>query len=372
MNYKVYKISELPEHSGGFFDSLVYVDSGAAVNYSIDEDYLSDSNSRFETVQSTRASPKNIIALIENDYAVAIGVITSVDNVKRIVTFRSLMNLFDTDILNPYRSPTTETEDNDDSVIKYVYDGVVDTKNIILKYFASESVDKERRLPLEIVTSGEVECVWTYTDNTINVKQWLIDLFVSDNIVCQFSLEFTRDDTSFIRMRIAQNTTQGDHVKDNVYSQEIVSTEKLQPESTACWVLDSKDKSLKSTWYLLIDNTITENAQDLNRMYPYIPVAAEIETDKEGVTDKLVAEGVLLNNTFNHQIKIRYTDKKSSLFPSDLSIGDRVKIIQADGMEYDSIYTGRQESSTHSEVMLIFGKVRTTLTAILLKKFRSR
>ena len=275
-----------------------------------------------------------------------------------------MLSIFNVDILNPLRSVLAQTEDDK---IKYRYNQE-NTKTILLSYFAAAAVDKEARYPLDIVISGEFEAIWTYTGNTLNVRQWLLDLFNDKNVVLQFSLVF-EDDTglSYIRIRMAQVTAVADNIKDNVYCQEIVSSEELKPNATVAWVLDKDNKKLLSTWYLLHDNTVTMDANNANRVYPYLPKAVEYE-NKDGATQQLAAEQILLNNLYRHQIKIKYSDLDSPMYPKDLHIGDSVKIINKDGTVFDSIYTGSEDNKR----VLIFGKARTKFSDILLDKLKSR
>lgn len=366
MIYRVFTRQELPSGFGSEYinDKLAYVDDGAVTNFKLNDDYLSDTNSSFEITQSTAAKPKDIVALLEGERTVALGVITSVDNTAKTITFKSMLNIFNVDILNPLRSILAQEEDDK---IKYRYTQD-DARLILLSYFASASVDKEARYPLDIVISGEFTAIWNYTSNTINARQWLLDLFNDKNVVLQFSLIF-EDDTglSYIRIRLAKITAVADNIKDNVYCQEIISTEELKPKATVAWVLDKANKKLLSTWYLLHDNTVTQDATNINRVYPYLPKAVEYE-NKDGATQKLAAEQVLLNNLYRHQIKIKYSDLTSPMYPKDLQIGDSVKIISKDGSVFDSIYTGSEDNKR----VLIFGKARTKFSDILLDKLKSR
>jgi hypothetical protein len=155
--------------------------------------------------------------------------------------------------------------------------------------------------------------------------------------------------------------------------------EESSASATVCQVIDSDTKVLLSTWYLLSDNTVTKDASDVKRVQPYKLTVAEFDSDNDdGATEQTIVEDAMLYSDFNHYINISM-DRSSVMFPSNLNIGDAVTIVtdieeMTEGQEidedyddkiYKSIYTGRKESSSSSEVTLIFGKIRISYTDLI-------
>ena len=394
MQYRTYKLQQLAEPytwtyvtSDGTrksfcnYDTLVYAAGGAVASQVIDNDYLLANNSTVNITKETKAVAGQIIALIDDSGAYDLGVISSVDNKKLQILYKSMLELFNGDILNPMRS-----DDTGDEVVKYLYDAVEDTAQIVASYFAAVGTDKYRRLPIVIRTSGGgssgdsylVPAVWSFTENTINVHDWLIELFNSHNVVVQCKLVFEVS-RAYIDVYISHNATGGRLLKNNVHGMKITHAEDSSASATVCQVIDKETKAYLSTWYLLADNTVTSNASAANRVTPYKLVVAELDTDNdEGVTAQKVAEDNLLYKDFNHYISVTI-NRDSAMYPKGLEIGDEVTVVpeledMEDGESIDadysdkvmrSIYTGRKEDSEKAEVTLIFGKIRINYTDLI-------
>lgn len=394
MQYRTYKLQQLPQSytwtyigsdgvSRSFcnYDTLVYASGGAVASQIIDNDYLLANNSTVNITKETKAIAGQIIVLIDDNGAYDCGVISSVDNTKLQILYKSMLELFNGEILNPMRIAA-----NTDEVIKYLYDGVEDTAQIIASYFAAVGTDKYRRLPIRIRTSGGgssggsylVPAIWKYTDNSINVRDWLIELFNTHNVVVQFKLVFEVS-RAYIELYIFHNTTGGRLLKNNVHGMKLTHAEDSSATATVCQVVDQETKAYISTWYLLSNNTVTTNASAANRVQPYKLVVAELDQDNEdGATARTVAEDNLLYSDFNHYVSV-VIDGNSAMYPKSLNIGDAVTIVPETENVYEgdtiaadysgkvmaSIYTGRKENSENSQVTLMFGKIRINYTDLI-------
>ena len=403
MQYRTYRFEELdepynwtfPKEDGSDatftnYDTLVYASGGAVSAFSLDNDYMVTNNSTIEITAETKAVAGQIITLIDENGAYDVGVVTSVDNENLKILYKSMMVLFDVAILNPARNGGS------DDVIGYLYDGVDGTARILATYFATEIADKYMRLPLRLRTSGggktngsyNVPAIWKYKDNTVNIRSWLMDLFDTHNVTLQFRLVFETS-RAFIEIYIQHNMTGGRLLKNNIHGLTVKHTEESSASATVCKVIDSETKELLSTWYLLKNNTVTRNSTSGTRVQPYKLTVAEFDSDNEdGATERTVAEDAMLYSDFNHYINIKM-DRNSKMLPKNLSIGDAVTLVtdmeemtvesEIDNSYTDkiwqSIYTGRKESSNSSEVTLIFGKIRISYTDIIqmqqAKKVRS-
>ena len=218
-------------------------------------------------------------------------------------------------------------------------------------------------------------------------KQDQFDLFDSHNITLTFNLVFTSG-YAYIDVLIAQRSNGEKLIKDNISGMEIEQVAESGAAATVCAVIDRNSKELLSTWYLLTDNTVTQNASEPCRVAPYQLAVQEFDSENsDGATEEDAAREALQYNGFNHYIRLTL-NKDSRMFP-ELVIGDNVTIVpEIDDLTpettiepiyedrvFRSIYTGRKESSESSRVTLIFGKIRVNYTDIIqmrqMRKFRT-
>ncbi len=383
MQYNTYKFTELDEEdrftinvNGTEFvvkDNISLSFGGAVGNYNINNDYMIDNNSVINIITETEAVAGQLIAIIDDTGAYDTGIITSVDNKTKTITYKGLLELFNQEMLNPYRSLYTE---DDDEYINYEYDAINDTGLILASYFLNTN-DKNLRIPLVVRTSGgtDLKAIWNFKENSFNLKEWLINLFNDKNIVLQLKIVFEVN-RGYIDCLILQNTSGGVLIKNDIASQKIVLNETQTNQDTVCAVVDSETKELLSQWYLLQNNTISENANAINRVMPYKLIVSELNTE-ENVSEQQAAEEKLLYKEFNNYTEIS-VDKKDDIY-KNLIIGDSVTIVpeifdmkqnteiitEYDKYLIDSVYTGRKENGSSSKVTYIFGKSRVNYTDII-------
>lgn len=368
--------------------TIAFFEGGAVSSYEIDDDYIIGNNSNITIAKESKAVAGQPIALIKDSGAYHLGVIVAVDNEKKSISYKSFIDVFNDNITNPNR------REKADENISYQYDGINDTAAILAQNFAGSAIDKYRRLPIVIRTSGggkttdgtkyNVSAIWSDTGDQINVKSWLIDLFEKQNVIIQPRLVFETD-RAYIELFIYQNTTSGKLIKKNIKSLTLENNETQSSSATVCVVL-RKDKSIDSKWYLLDDNTVTENSSASNRIQPYREVTAtwdNTKTNKPGepiTTAKIIAEEQLKYKEFSNYISLTI-DKKSYMDYVDINVGDAVRIIpKIEDMNIDtpllsaaenkkriikSVLTGIKETSKSSRKTYIFGKIRVLYTDII-------
>ncbi len=387
MQYRTYKFQSITPYNWTYTktdgsyasftnsDTLVFASGGAVSSYSIDNDYMVNNNSTINIALPSNAVADQIIVLINDNGAYDIGVVTSVDNEKLTIQYKGLMNLMDTDILNPGR-----VDSIDDDVITYKYNAVSGTGYIIASYFCTNATDRYLRLPLVIRTSGSIDAVWEYSGNTVNIKSWLMDIFNSHNVTLRFRLVFESTSRAYIEIYITQNTTQAKRLlKGNIHSFKIKHEEDTGSNATVCQVINKDTKALIATYYLLSNNSVTTTASHSLRVFPYKLKVAEFDTENtDGATAINVAKDNLCNTEYNHYLSISL-DKNSKCIPDNMEIGDPILVVPtiekmtvSDSINnsyadkvYDTIYTGRKESSKSSEITYILGKSRINYTDLI-------
>lgn len=101
-----------------------------------------------------------------------------------------------------------------------------------------------------IKASLEPSMLWTWKNDTINVPDWLVELFTSYNLSLSWSIDFNIAETDLIKRKpyyivtLSAVNNSGKIIKDNVEMQTITYTEKKLPEATVCVVLDSESKTI--------------------------------------------------------------------------------------------------------------------------------
>lgn len=115
----------------------------------------------------------------------------------------------------------------------------------------------------------------------------------------------------------------------------------------------------QETYYLLSDDTITQNENDPNRLSPVRNAIIEYQ-DGDNLQD--IAEQNLVSNIYNHLIQFGLKEDSKNLLPLiDVKINDRVTLIDKDAT-YESVLTGYEIRSRTKYIKLIFGMVRLNLT----------
>lgn len=314
--------------------TLAYKDGGYVANYIIDDDYIVNNNSTIHIVRelNNRVVVGDTIALIKTSGAYHKGTITTFDNADLTITYKSDKELFNDNMLNPLLGKFTNEESAESSIAARF--GIADVANILTSYFANAN-DWARRLPIKIITEGEVTgttislekssdskvslvsfnretyekraqgieklefyyrstsiipgwglgvdegefrvvnladygistlgtpkendkiitqksvaMFWTWSNDSINVVDWLIELFKNYNISLSWTIDFdmANEDVNerqpYYIVTLSAITSTGKIIKDNVKMQTITYTERKLPESTVCVVLDEDTKEV--------------------------------------------------------------------------------------------------------------------------------
>lgn len=363
MQYKVYSRQQLN-----------LVDTGAVIAYKIDKDYIVMNNSIISLAHTTEAIQGDFIAIIRTTGAYDLGCITAVDNKALTISYKDMKEMFNDNMLNPLRAEEAA----------FKYEAIADIQAILNQY--NDTSDIYKRLKLQFSTAGQYYwAVWDYTGNTVNIREYLIDCFDRYNIVLQFRIRFQQDGDNWIVINIINNTNTGELIKDNIRLQTLTFNVQTEYENTTAIVIDKETKEEQARYYLLADNTITNDITHADRALPVRTAAVEwdsTQTGEEPITTLQAAESVLKGKAFNHYVESQINRANFMLDIARLSIGDAVKIITAPieiplnetdptSSEIDSIYTGLKEDSNNEMITLVFGKARKNYTdkiQLLLRK----
>ena len=175
--------------------TLGYKDGGYVASYKIDDDYIVNNNSSIKIAKelNDKVVVGDTIVLIQTSGAYHKGTITNFDNADFSINYKSDKELFNDNMLNPF----IERFISDDEEVKIAGKfGITDVANIIDTYFG-ESNDWAKILPLKIITEGDVldddgnvKMLWNWNNNSINVVDWLVNLFERYNLSLSWTVDF--------------------------------------------------------------------------------------------------------------------------------------------------------------------------------------
>ena len=331
---------------------LAYIDGGVVKDYSIDYDIISNNTSTVSIIENCNGFKGDIVALIEGNELIVLGTITAIDNSEKKISFKHMKELFNDTIINVFKY----TE-----LLNCKFDGVQGLKTL-LNYAFIETDDLEEKLPLTIKTFGsDKTCIYTNTDDTINLADFIDWLFDTYNIYLDFEIDFTNNK---IVCTISKNSTEGYIIKDNIRLSEPEFDNNELPTYNKVVFYNSDTGIIAGTYYLLDDNTITDDAENNKRILP--PVSTYVAWDeaqaiKEGYTMQEQANSELQGNIYNHCILYKLSKKQTMVNCRNFKYGDKVTIVYKD-REYQSIFTGLKFTMTDPYYTCVFGKTRIDFT----------
>ena len=324
-------------------------DAGVVKDYNIDYDYMANNRSSLCITRESKGFKGDLIAIMENARLIVLGCITAIDNGDLKISFKHPKELFNDSVINVFYFT---------GIIGKRFDGVSALNTILTRAFIT-AADPRRRLPLEIRMLGVCSgAVWVDDGSSFNVVDFIDYLFDHYNIYLDFSLDFINDR---IICTIIHNTSRGRTLKDNIkLSRPELDSNELPNENVA--VLFNKGTGvIRSTFYLLQNNTLSTNANAHNRILP--PAARYVEWDdvdaiREGYTQQELAFSEIGGNIYNHYILYKLAKKQTMVTPDHFRYGDMVTIIYDDGRQYESIFTGIRFKKNDPFFSMLFGKTR--------------
>lgn len=333
-------------------NDLEYIDGGVVKDYSIDYDIISNNTSTASIINISNGFKGDIIALIDGSSLVELGVITSIDNTEKKISFKHMKELFNDTVINVFKYT---------NLLQIRFDGVKGLKTI-LQYAFVDTDDIQKKLPLEIRTFGsENGCVYTEEDDTININDFIDWLFDTYNIYLDFSIDFVNNK---IICTIAKNSTEGYVIKDNIKLSKPEFDNNDMPSYNKVIFYDANLGTIQGTYYLLQDNTVTTDSNNVGRILPTQTTYMswdEAEAIKEGYTMQEKAESELCGNIYNHCILYKLAKQQTMVKCKNFKYGDKVTIIYED-REYKSIFTGLKYNMKEPYYTCVFGKTRIDFT----------
>lgn len=382
MQYRVYERQTLKYISGGYVQY-----------YTIDDDYIVNNNSTITAVKNYDNSfdtivVGDIIALIQDSGAFHKGVITSVDSSTFSISYKSDKELFNDNVPNLHSSDFA----NNSNIVSAGTFGVDDIIDILKAWFV-DTDDSFKSIPAIFIADGDVvdengnsKMLWTWSDDSINLVDWLTELFEKYNLSLSWDIDFDTSKDLFLETRnpnyivtLSAVSKSNGIIKDNVAMQTITYTVKELPEATVCRVIDSASKQLIEIFYLYDNNGFYSIANESNvtdgrqRVLPVKTVIASLNqnsgTGNTSVAN--VAIDKLIPSQFNQAIEIKINSDSKMFDFVNAKFGDQYQIINEQG-NINSVFTGKKLSNKNKWVTLYFGLGRQNYTDLVQIKMRKQ
>ncbi|MEG0239484.1 MAG: hypothetical protein RR643_04970 [Anaerorhabdus sp.] len=241
-------------------------------------------------------------------------------------------------------------------------------KTLITKYLISDPNKVMSVLDIEVLSNTPHVYQPADPPTPTNLMKYLINGFKKYNVVWEFDrFENGRVKTS---IKAVTSTVQ---LKNNIKgfkNWDVSTTEVGKGTSNYLMIVDktttnSETPKVLSNWYLLSDNTISQNASSPLVIKPtktQISIYDTTEEDKPSYED--VANAALKGSFYAHEITVQAYKENLVMDPSSLATGTLVNIMY-NGTQYKSVLTGFTINENSDYMALRFGHIRSRLSEIL-------
>lgn len=321
--------------------------------HDMNEDYITMDSSRFDIIDKDITYNKGdyLIAKFEDTSNFSyFGVITSKED--NTFVCRTMLSLLDFEI------PTARIKG--DSFEAHARD-------LIYKYLINDSTKLAGNIVVDIGSNTKHNYQPKEPPSVTNMTQYMINGFKKYNIVW----EFVKVENGKIYTILRKVTTKRS-LKNNLdylYDWEFSNTEVGVGVSNRLLIVDKASKDMMnpkilSVWYMTETNELT---QDYRHPDIYKPTKTAVSiydtTDENRPTYEDVADEVLKDSTYSHEIRCTMRRNNHIITDDDIKIGTLYSITY-DGQIFESVVAG-YSFSDDLEVELRFGHIRSKFTELL-------
>lgn len=349
MNMKAYSVE--------FFDEgLGYVTNACTDDVYYKEDYLDPERSKIQIFTNEEIKTDYYLRITAPDIDF-VGRVSSTDekNDGTIeVSFRSLAEMLDTDVLVSTSDLTGDLETFIDNIITALY---------------VSNTDTEMNIPL-VITKDTSTVSWSLdlfdTDETEKIVNLFDDIIIpafgTYGIILTFGLNIQ---AGKITLKIGKNTEAARTIEadlPNIFDKSI-TFQKAKKRINKITVFNNEDYSENVTYYLHPDGTF--DTTDSDRITPVTYELLTVSTSSsETFSDKALAKAqkTFNKNKYDNLIELTVMNDDELMEPWVIKMGQVVNVI-SEGISYGSILTGREMKN--NVTTLIFGTIRQELTKYL-------
>ncbi len=326
------------------------------IEYSVNFDYLTLEKSEVKVIKGSSSFRKgDFIRLMKvgSSKSIIDGCIIAVTEQKHYITyeFKHLLSLLDVDV----------SFNRDDSKTKTLERFTAD----IIENIYKNNDDDLQNIPVDvnIKSAGIFNSALNLKDNIHNLYEIIIKSFDKYNIIIESYINiankkiiFEIDEINSSKLNLEMNLP---NILDSYFM-----LKDNQDSINKITLVNKDNEEQQVTYYLLDDNSITEDKNHVNRIthvnftYEYIQSSDDFsEQAHQSAVDRLKKV------KYNNLIEIVTLTNNRIIDVSNLKIGQIFNII-TDNQTIESILTG-YETISESKIKLIFGKLRIDLTKIL-------
>ena len=388
-------------------NTLELIDFGFIRDYSIDDDYLINNNSKAYLTAKTKAVIGDIIVLIKSNGPYHKGIITAVDNINYTISYKDVKEFFNNTIISPFRKEESENINYEAisfliNIIDYTY-----AKGEYCTFYNDTYLDNGTLNNDDILLANgnirinayeTVKACFTSNEVKLNLKDLLIDLFEKYNIMIQFDINFNRAKTpayanvimtdnllqvvenpsnrvETIDFTITAVKTNKVIIKDNIIAATFNYEEVQAPTATVAYIMNDAGDLLK-TYYLLNDDTVSDIIPEGKfTIHPSKPVISNFTYNAEEGTSEdeqmyNLAVSQLNTGDYYHCIEVEISNTSKMIDFSLMQMGTSVVLVNEQGT-INTVYTGRKETKQNL-LTLIFGKARRNYTDKVILNLRRK
>ncbi len=295
--------------------------------------------SQVTTLESVNNKYLNDIALVKDNLGNTIyeGVITEVDD-KQII-MQPLLNIFDVDFL-----------DNSD-----LTNVGVDLKSLLTRLFITSS-DTFLNIPY-LTINNNITGVLVYSFynestglQTTNLVELFINLFTKLNIVLKTTININ---TKKLILDINYINEPKLLIKENQTLSNVTISSISIPINRVIFVDDTNNRIVEN-YYLLNDNSITNNINNLNRLKP-VKIKYQAVKVAEAPDYYTLAKQELVKDIYSHEIEMSILNTVKWIDLNSIYIGRKI-MFNYNNTFYDTIVSGIKNDGTSIVVKMGFAR----------------
>lgn len=334
-----------------------YRSSAQIQDISYEYDYLSITNNKIK-LQDVDVSRGDYIRITKGSRKI-FGIVKGVSDSDTVtVEYMSILSMFDTNVYANVLSIIS-------AINSPLEDWIINT---IKENFVQNSDALQNIKGMELISTSETlgKKKLGYDSNIFNLYELITKALTQHAIVIDADINIT---DKVIALTIGTRQTEEKHIEadlPNILGKEF-SIEKGSEAVNKVIVVNEENQSIRRSYYLLADGTVSHIADEANRISPVIFDTVFITVaDGESFTDKSYDEAVakLVPDEYDNYISITVSNEDSLVKPDEWLIGQKAAIIHK-GRVYHTILTGIK---IDKRTTLMFGAVRKELT----KKLKRR
>lgn len=241
-------------------------------------------------------------------------------------------------------------------------------KTLITRYLINDPTKKMSNLEIDVKTNTSHLYQPKESPTATNLMSYLINGFKKYNVV--WSVDNISNGKIHTSIEAVTDTTQFEDTLNDFQDWEVSTTTVGKDVENQLLIVNpsttnSENPSIKSTWYLTTDNTVTSNASNELIFKPTKTRVRVYNADNDkDATDEQIANSELSGNYYSHEINVNARLASKIIDIKAMRIGTLANIYYK-GKLFKSVLSGYEYSEGDQFISLKFGNIRSRLSEIL-------